>query len=122
MQKFVGYAKHNLHALTARHCLTRYLPIPMCSEGVLIGKRPFQDETMSEKTFLGHIANKFRRSFIFQLNIEGLTASKTNDLHYIALQFEALVKRVKKDTALHCLSFSKLVGTKHDNFVRWVSM
>ena len=41
--------------------------------------------------FSGHIANKFRRPTIFQLNIEGLTASKMNVLHYLALQSEALV-------------------------------
>ena len=37
--------------------------------------------------FSGHIANKT----ILQLNIEGLTASKMNVLHHLAMQFEALV-------------------------------
>ena len=41
--------------------------------------------------FSGHIANKFRRPTILQLNIEGLTASKMNVLHHLALQSEALV-------------------------------
>ena len=41
--------------------------------------------------FSGHIANKFQRSTILQLNIESLTASKMNILHYLALQSEALV-------------------------------
>ena len=39
----------------------------------------------------GHIVNKFRRPAILQLNIEGLTASKMNVLHHLAVQFEALV-------------------------------
>ena len=39
----------------------------------------------------GHIANKFRRPTILQLNIEGLTASIMNILHYLAMQSEALV-------------------------------
>ena len=41
--------------------------------------------------FSGHIANKFRRPTILQLNIEGLTASKMNVLHHLAMQSEALV-------------------------------
>ena len=45
--------------------------------------------------FSGHIANKFRRRTILQLNIEDLTASKMNVLHYLALQFETLVFLLK---------------------------
>ena len=42
--------------------------------------------------FSGHIANKFQRpTNILQLNIEGLTASKMNVLHHLAMQSEALV-------------------------------
>ena len=41
-------------------------------------------------SFSGHIANKFRRPTILQLNIEGLTASKMNVLHHLAMQSEAL--------------------------------
>ena len=41
--------------------------------------------------FSGHIANKFRRPTILQLNIEGLTASKMNVLHHLVLQSEAFV-------------------------------
>ena len=41
--------------------------------------------------FSGHIVNKFRRHTILQLNIEGLTASKMNVLHHLAMQSEALV-------------------------------
>ena len=43
------------------------------------------------KAFLGHIANKFRRPTILQLNIKGFTASKNNVLHHLAMQSEALV-------------------------------
>ena len=39
--------------------------------------------------FSGRIANKFRRPTILQLNIEGLTASKMNVLHHLAMQSEA---------------------------------
>ena len=41
--------------------------------------------------FSGHIANKFRRPTILQLNIKGLTASKMNILHHLAMQPEALI-------------------------------
>ena len=41
--------------------------------------------------FSGHIANKFRRPTILQLNIEDLTASKMNVLHHLAMQSEPLV-------------------------------
>ena len=41
--------------------------------------------------FSGPITNKFRRPTILQLNIEGLTASKMNVLHHLAMQSEALV-------------------------------
>ena len=56
--------------------------------------------------FSGHIANKFRRPTILQLNIEGLTASKINVLHHLALQFEALVIQLQKT---HCTDAEKLV-------------
>ena len=39
----------------------------------------------------GLTVNKFRRLAALQLNIEGLTASKMNVLHYLAVQYEALV-------------------------------
>ena len=47
--------------------------------------------------FSGHIANKFRRPTILQLNIEGLTASKMNVLHHLAMQ------------ETHCIDAEKLV-------------
>ena len=55
--------------------------------------------------FSGHIA-KFRRPTILQLNIEGLTASKMNVLHYLALQFEALIILLQET---HCTDAEKLV-------------
>ena len=56
--------------------------------------------------FSGHIANKFRRSTILQLNIEGLTASKMNVLHHLAMQSEALVILLQET---HCIDAEKLV-------------
>ena len=56
--------------------------------------------------FSGHIANKFRRPTIFQLNIEGLTASKMNVLHHLAMHSEALVILLKET---HCTDVEKLV-------------
>ena len=56
--------------------------------------------------FSGHIANKFRRPAILQLNIKGLTASKMNVLHYLALQPEAIVILLQET---HCTDAKKLV-------------
>ena len=56
--------------------------------------------------FSGHIANKFRRPTILQLNIKGLTASKRNVLHHIAMQSEALVILLQET---HCTDAEKLV-------------
>ena len=56
--------------------------------------------------FSGHIANNFRRSTILQLNIEGLTASKMNVLHHLAMQSEALVILLQET---HCTDAKKLV-------------
>ena len=53
----------------------------------------------------GHIVNKFRRPAVLQLNIEGLTASKINILHHLAVQYEALVTPFKET---HCTSADKL--------------
>ena len=44
-----------------------------------------------KQPFSRHIANKFRRPTLLQLNIEGLTASNMNVLYHLALQSEALV-------------------------------
>ena len=56
--------------------------------------------------FSEHIANKFQRPTILQLNIEGLTTSKINVLHYLALQSEALVILLQET---HCTDAKKLV-------------
>ena len=56
--------------------------------------------------FSGHIANKFRRPIILQLNIEGLIASKINVLHHLAMQSEALVILLQET---HCTDAEKLV-------------
>ena len=56
--------------------------------------------------FSGHIVNKFRRPTILQLNIEGLTASKMNVLHHLAMQSEALVILLQET---HCTDAEKLV-------------
>ena len=78
----------------------------MFSEGLLIDKRPFQDGVMSGKncSFQGTL-NKFRRPTILQLNIEGLTTSKMNVLHYLVLQFKALVILLQET---HCINAEKL--------------
>ena len=54
----------------------------------------------------GQIVNKFQRPAILQLNIEGLTVSKMNVLHHLAVQFEAL-NIVLQET--HCAFTDKLV-------------
>ena len=56
--------------------------------------------------FSGHIADKFRRPTILKLNIEGLTASKMNVLHHLAMQSEALVILLQET---HCTDAEKLV-------------
>ena len=50
-----------------------------------------RDNVWIKLPFSGHIANKFRRPTILQLNIEGLTASKMNVLHHLAMQSEELI-------------------------------
>ena len=80
----------------------------MFSVGLLIGKRSFLDggNARIKLPFSGHIANKFRRPTIFQLNIEGLTASKMNVIHYLVMQSEALVILLQET---HCTDAEKLV-------------
>ena len=56
--------------------------------------------------FSGHIANKFRRPTILQLYIEGLTASKMNVFHHLAMPSEALVILLQET---HCTDAEKLV-------------
>ena len=56
--------------------------------------------------FSGPIIKKFRGPSILQLNIEGLTASKMNVLHHLAIQLEAFVILLQET---HCISAEKLV-------------
>ena len=56
--------------------------------------------------FSGHIANKFRRPTVLQLNIEGLTASKMNVLHHLTMQSEELVILLRET---HCTDAEKSV-------------
>ena len=65
-----------------------------------------QGNVWKNLSFSGHIANKLRRPTILQLNIEGLTASKINVLHYLALQSEALIILLQET---HCTDAEKLV-------------
>ena len=53
----------------------------------------------------GYSANKFRRPAALQLNIEGLTASKMNVLHHLAMQHETLVILLQET---HCTCADKL--------------
>ena len=55
---------------------------------------------------LRRTVNKFQRPSIFQLNIEGLTASKMSVLHHFAIQCEALVILLQET---HCTSVETLV-------------
>ena len=57
-------------------------------------------------SFSGHIANKFRRPTILQLNIEGLVVSKMNVLHHLAMQSEAVVILLQE---VHYTDAEKLV-------------
>ena len=69
------------------------------------------DECVAHKLpFSGHIIKKFRGLSILQLNIEGLTASKKNVLHHLAIQLEAFVILLQE---AHCISAEKLVLTNY---------
>ena len=76
--------------------------------GLLIGKRPFQGESRPGKNYLLKVTlpKKFLRPTILQLNLEGLTASKMNVLHHLAMQSEALVILLQET---HCTDAEKLV-------------
>ena len=61
----------------------------LCCQGkarVLLFMSSFVSSFRIKLLFSGHVANKFRRPTVIQLNIEGLTASKINVLHYLAMQ------------------------------------
>ena len=77
-----------------------YLPIPRFSEGLLIGKRPFQDGAMPGKNYPFQGAEKFRRPTHYSpADIEDLNASRMNVLHYLALQSAALVILLQENDA-----------------------
>ena len=67
--------------------------------------------------FSGHIANKFQRPTILQLNIEGVTASRMNVLHHLAMQSEALVILLQET---HCTDAEKLVLPNYQ--LAWYSL
>ena len=86
-----------------------YSPISIFSVGLLIGKRSFQDggNACINCPFQGTLPTRSEDSLtVFQLNIEGLTASKMNVLHYLAMQSEALVILLQET---HCNDAEKLV-------------
>ena len=56
--------------------------------------------------FSGHIASKFRRHTILQLNMEAFTASKMKVLHHLVPRSEALVILLQET---HCTDAEKLV-------------
>ena len=66
----------------------------------------FSGNACIKELFSGHVANKFRRSTILQLNIKGLTASKMNVFHHLAMQSEALVILLQET---HCTNAEKLI-------------
>ena len=53
----------------------------------------------------GHTVDKFRRPAVLQVNIEGITASKINVLHHLAVQYEQLVILVQE---AHCTCADRL--------------
>ena len=65
-----------------------------------------RSNTRKKLPFSGHFSNKFRSLSILQLNIKGLTASKINVLHYLAMQSEAFVILLQES---HCTDAEKLV-------------
>ena len=81
----------------------RVTPHPDVQPELTTRQTPFSgrgDVPLSE-----HIVNKFRAPTVLQQNIEGLTASKINVLHHLAVQYEALVILLQKS---HCTCANKL--------------
>ena len=68
--------------------------------------------------FSGHIVNKLRRPSILQLNIEGLTASKMNVFHYLALLSDALVILLQET---HCIDAEKLILPSYELVGSWLN-
>ena len=96
-----------------------YPPIPMCQCGSASQQTSFsgRGNARIKLPFSRHIANKFRRPTILQLNIEGLTASKMNVLYHLAMQSEALVILLQET---HCTDAEKLVLSNHQ--LAWSSL
>ena len=67
----------------------RATPHPDVKPGPTIRQTPFSGR--GDVPLSGHTVNKFRRPAVLQLNIEGLTASKMNILHHLAVKYQALV-------------------------------
>ena len=85
-----------------------YPPILMFSVGLLIDKCLFQDMAMPEKktALFSALCQQVQRPTILQLNIEGLTESKMNILHHLALHSEALIILLQET---HCIDAEKSV-------------
>ena len=81
----------------------RFTPHPDVQSGPTSRQTPFSGR--GDVPLSGHTINKFRRPAVFQLNIEGLTASKMNVLHHLAVQYEALVILLQE---AHCTCADKL--------------
>ena len=65
---------------------------PICQPGRVTPHPDVQPVPTTWQTPLsGHTVNKFRRPAVLQLNIEGITASKMNVLHHLAMKYEALI-------------------------------
>ena len=81
----------------------RVTPHPDVHPGSTTQKMTFSGQ--GDMPLSGHTVKKFRRPAILQLNIEGLTASKINFLHHLAVQYEAIVILLQE---IHCPCADKL--------------
>ena len=75
----------------------------MFSQGLVIGKCPFQDRVMCGKNWAD--CKQVPKTHYSQLNIKGITASKMNVLYHLALQSKVLVI-LEMET--HCIDAEKL--------------
>ena len=98
----------NLYSYSAKACLERVSIHSDVQCGSASRQTSFsgRGNAKIKLPFSGHIANKFQRPTILQLNIEGLTASKMNVLHQLAMQSEVLVILLQET---HCTDTEKLV-------------
>ena len=73
-----------------RTCQTRRVILhPDVQSGPTTRQTPFSGR--GDVPLSGHTVNKFQKPAFLQLNIEGLTTSKMNVLHHLAVQYQALV-------------------------------